>query len=211
MNVKVPLLATATVVGSTATVPRSAVGQMTLSGDEVTVGRMTGGLTWTRSAAVKLAGPADPGGVAGMTSSKLPAPEVSTTSISVLVAPSSTQPEFRQVRSVDDGAATVQPGAMDRMTMMSGGGAAAAVKMNVSVTGCEPTAVLGEDETVSVPEPPPDTAPDPAAETAGQARPAAPATATATAPTPHHRRDRHMPAPTRERHVPPSRRGRPDR
>jgi hypothetical protein len=71
VNVKVALLATAAVVGSTAIVPSPLTGQMTLSGDEVTEVIRVRLIT---SVAVKLAGPAYPGGVACASSVKLFAP-----------------------------------------------------------------------------------------------------------------------------------------
>src|SRR5580693_42624 len=205
-------------------VPSPSAGQMTLSGDEVTGGRVPGGLAWATSVAMKLAGPADPGGVACTSSVKLFAPGYSTTLNWVAVAPSGVQSEFGQVRS--DGVDAVQPCGMKTVTiiagetklagggetLVAGGGSTGAVKVKVRIVPTEAVTVP-EGETTSVPGPTgvAGAAPDPAAATAGQARAAAPTTATATAPTPHHRRDRHMPAPTRERHVPLSRRGRPGR
>ena len=50
---KVPLLATATVEGFTAMVPRPSVGQMTVTGADMT-SRVAGGLLWNRSVAVEL-------------------------------------------------------------------------------------------------------------------------------------------------------------
>lgn len=195
---KIPLLATATAVGSTVMVPSPPAGQTTLTGDEVTGGRVTSGWPWVTSVAVKLAGPADPGGVARTTSMNVLAPGYSTTLNCVPVAPAGAQSEFGQVRSEDDGGDAVQPLGMDKVTMIAGGGEAAALKLKVSIAGCEATTVPG-NVTVSVPGPA--WTADPAVATAGQARATAPTTATATAPTPYHRRDRHMPAPTREKPV----------
>jgi hypothetical protein len=227
VNVKIPLLATATAVGFTVMVPSPSAGQMTLNGDEVTVARVVG-LPWITSVAVKLAGPADPGGVACTSSVKLFAPRYSTTvnwvPVAVPVAAAVVQAEGVQARS--DGEDAVQPCGMDRVTVIVGsaatkiagvgevvgGNGAGAVKVKVRIVATE-AVTIPEGETSSVPVSAwaPDTAANPTAAAAGQGRAAAPTTATATAPTPHHRRDRHMPAPTRERQIPFSRRGRPDR
>ena len=205
---KIPLLAAGTVAGVTVMVPSPAVRQLVVTVAGV-ASSVVSELPWNRSVAAKVDEPANPGAVAGTMSVNAVAPGRIPTTYGGLEE-FSEQAEFAQVR--DDGAPAVQPVAMDSVTKKyEDGGLAGAVKLKVSVVGCDVNTVLGEDETVSVPVSARVGDPEPAAATAGQARAAAPTTATAMAPTPYHRRDRHMPAPTYERHVPPSRRGRPDR